>query len=39
MEMDEQTILEKKLDAAKKDLEDWKCFSYTVGQIKEGDLR
>ena len=37
--MDEQKILEEKLDAAKKDLEDWKCFSDTVGQIKEGDLR
>ena len=38
-EMDKQNIIEEKLDAAKKDLGDRKCLSYTVGQIKEDDLR
>lgn len=35
--MDGQKILEEKIEAAKKDLEDWKSFSDTIGQAKPDD--
>ena len=36
-ELGELKIIEKKLEAAKKDLEEWKGFSDTVGQLKIDD--